>query len=53
MYLGRSYLIRAMNPTDPVLAGGVWLKLPVNVQRMRLTFRSYPAGAPPAALEGT
>ena len=48
----RSYLIRAVNPTDPVLLGPVWLRLPLNVQRRWVTCRSYPAGAPPAPLAG-
>jgi hypothetical protein len=35
-----AYLIRAVKPMEPVLLGAVWLKLPVNVQRILVTCRS-------------
>ena len=35
-----AYLIRAVKPMEPLLLGAVWLKLPVNVQRIFVTCRS-------------
>ena len=38
--------------TLPVLFGEIWLRLPVNVHLMFVTFRSYPDDAPPPPLTG-
>ena len=44
--------MRVVNPTLPLLFGEVFERVPVKVQRMLVTVRSYPEAAPPPPLAG-